>query len=183
MPTCDKCAQYFPNVLIIEGRHRNLSSRRFCLDCSPFGSHNTKDITAQGLREKSPISVRASICLRCRIEITEANAYKKSGKNYLLPYCRDCFNHNAHERQKKTRRLCVEHKGGGCAVCGYNRCVQALEFHHLESDLKENEISRMRGRAFENLKVELDKCVLLCCRCHREVHAGVVDLKDVIPAS
>lgn len=28
----------------------------------------------------------------------------------------------------------------------------------------------------ELLKKEVDKCILLCCRCHREVHAGVITL-------
>lgn len=183
MPTCDKCTQHFPNWIIVEGKHRNLCSRRFCLNCSPFGSHNTKDIRTEGTTRNTAPDKRVPTCLRCKIEINALNSYKKSGKNYLLSYCRDCFNYNAHERQKKTKRLCVEYKGGCCAVCGYDLYIQALEFHHLESDLKEIEISRSRGRAFGNLKAELDKCILLCCRCHREVHAGAVQLQNIVPAA
>ena len=169
MPTCDKCNQYFPNWVVIEGKPHNLCSRRFCLDCSPFGKHNTHDLTVP----------RVARCLRCHIEINQENAYKKSGKNYLLSYCRDCFNYNAHERSKKIKCQCIEYKGGGCSICGYNRCIQALEFHHLESELKEKHVSGMKSRSFERIKIELDKCLLVCCLCHREIHAGLIQ----VPAS
>ena len=177
MPTCDKCSQYFPNWVVIEGKPHNLCSRRFCLDCSPFGTHNTKDLTVPRTNELDV--PRSGHCLRCRIEINHTNAYTRSGKSYLLSYCRDCFNHNAHERQKKIKRQCIEYKGGGCSICGYNRCIQALEFHHLESELKEKHVSGMKSRSFERIKIELDKCLLVCCLCHREIHAGLIQVPAI----
>jgi len=29
--------------------------------------------------------------------------------------------------------MAVEYKGGKCEVCGYDRCADALEFHHNDS--------------------------------------------------
>lgn len=61
--------------------------------------------------------------------------------------------------------------GGCCHLCRYATCTEALEFHHVNPVHKNFEISR-RTSNFAAMKAELDKCVLLCCRCHREVHAG-----------
>lgn len=45
MITCGKCNKGFTNWLMLDGKYRNLSSRKFCLDCSPFGARNTRDLT------------------------------------------------------------------------------------------------------------------------------------------
>lgn len=76
------------------------------------------------------------------------------------------------KRRKKIRQMAVEYKGGRCHVCGYNRCIDALEFHHNNSSLKDFSISQ-KGytRSWAKVKEELDKCVLLCANCHREAHA------------
>ena len=68
--------------------------------------------------------------------------------------------------------MAVEYKGGSCAVCGYNRCIEALEFHHNNSSGKDFSISE-KGytRSWAKVKEELDKCMLLCANCHREIHA------------
>ncbi len=63
----------------------------------------------------------------------------------------------------------VEYKGGQCIGCGYNKCLEALEFHHLDPSAKEFEISDRRS--WEALTIELDKCVLVCANCHREFHS------------
>ena len=59
-------------------------------------------------------------------------------------------------------------------MCGYDRCVEALEFHHLDSSRKDFGISGQGyTRSWRRIREELDKCVLLCANCHREVHAGL----------
>ena len=77
-----------------------------------------------------------------------------------------------HKRRKKIRQLAVEYKGGQCEQCGYNRCIEALEFHHTNSSGKDFSISE-KGytRSWNRVKEELDKCEIHCANCHRELHA------------
>jgi predicted HNH restriction endonuclease len=77
-----------------------------------------------------------------------------------------------HKRRKKIRQMAVNYKGGCCEVCGYNRCIEALEFHHNNSSGKDFSISdKGYTRSWAKVKEELDKCILLCANCHREIHA------------
>jgi hypothetical protein len=73
--------------------------------------------------------------------------------------------------------MAVRYKGGKCVICGYNKCKECLVFHHLDPNEKDFSLS-MRGitRAWRRVKKELDKCILLCVRCHCEVHAGKLQL-------
>ncbi len=74
-------------------------------------------------------------------------------------------------RRQKVKELAVEYKGGECQNCGYNKCISALEFHHLNPDEKDFAISRDGNtRSWEKVKKELDKCILVCANCHREIH-------------
>lgn len=81
------------------------------------------------------------------------------------------------KRRRKLKEMVVEYRGGKCVLCGYDRCIWALDLHHVNESTKEFGLS-VRGmtRAWEKIKQEADKCVLLCANCHREIHAGVVKL-------
>ena len=77
-----------------------------------------------------------------------------------------------HARRKKVRQMAVEHKGGKCELCGYDRCIDAFEFHHNDSSKKNFGISE-KGytRSWGEVVKELDNCILVCANCHRELHA------------
>jgi hypothetical protein len=84
-------------------------------------------------------------------------------------------------RRKRLREQAVEYKGGKCIFCGYNRCQAALDFHHLDAKEKEFGISRDGiTRSWAKTVKELDKCVLVCSNCHREIHAGILQPSEVI---
>ena len=78
------------------------------------------------------------------------------------------------QRRKKIREMAIKYKGGKCAICGYKKCKEALEFHH-ETGRKDFGISR-KGytRSWKKVKKELDKCILLCANCHRELHSKII---------
>ena len=80
---------------------------------------------------------------------------------------------------RKTKLKAIEYKGGKCIVCGYNKSIRALQFHHLDPTQKDFGISGTT-KSFEKLKPELDKCVLLCANCHGEVHEGLLDINKFI---
>lgn len=76
-----------------------------------------------------------------------------------------------HKRRKRLRSMAIEYKGGKCIFCGYNRCPEALDFHHLR-DKKFGISAGGYTRAWDVVRAELDKCILICANCHRELHAG-----------
>ena len=74
--------------------------------------------------------------------------------------------------QRRLKEKAVAYKGGHCQKCGYSRCIGALEFHHLDPKQKSFSIGRMR-RAWDKVRIELDKTILVCANCHRELEAGI----------
>jgi transcription elongation factor Elf1 len=81
------------------------------------------------------------------------------------------------KRRKKVRVMLVEYKGGKCILCGYHKIIGALELHHIDSSKKDFGLSAHGlTKAWVKVKKEADKCILVCANCHREIHAGVVQL-------
>ena len=81
----------------------------------------------------------------------------------------------AHRRSVKARL--VAEAGGRCALCGYDRYLGALQFHHLDPREKRIGLShRGNALAIDTLRAEAAKCALLCSNCHAEVEAGVRQL-------
>jgi len=85
------------------------------------------------------------------------------------------------KRRKKVKLMAVEYLGGKCQVCGYKKCPEALDFHHKDETTKRFGIGE-KGytRSWEKVRQELDNCYLLCANCHREAHAGILQLPQEI---
>ena len=82
--------------------------------------------------------------------------------------------------RKRYKQRMIDAMGGKCQCCGYNKCQQALEFHHIDSAEKEKSISEYwyRNAKWADVIIELRKCVLLCSNCHKELHAGFTELPN-----
>lgn len=112
------------------------------------------------------------ICEHCK---SDFSVVKKHGGNNRT-FCYDCIPEGM-EKVSRTRRhqdLRTErsHKlklSLGCSRCGYNRCAQALEWHHPEGD-KKHDPSNAIKRSWEAYLKEIESCTLLCSNCHREEH-------------
>ena len=89
--------------------------------------------------------------------------------------------HNRQNRNRFTRRTKYKNiLGGKCEICGYNKCLNALEFHHKDPSKKEFEISgaiwgkkQYSGKYYTENQIieEVHKCMLLCANCHAEIHS------------
>lgn len=75
------------------------------------------------------------------------------------------------KRRKNLKIMSTQYKGGKCSMCGYDKCIDALEFHHLDPTEKDFSIaSSGYTRSWEKIRNELDKCMLVCSNCHKEIH-------------
>lgn len=88
---------------------------------------------------------------------------------------RDYSNQNQvlkdYRQRRKSRIIYV--MGGQCQLCGYHKCQDALELHHINPDEKDFSISSNWQKSWETTSREIQKCALLCANCHREVHGGL----------
>lgn len=85
--------------------------------------------------------------------------------------CKKCSADGVRRRRYRLKEKAVEYKGGKCEICGYDKCIDALEFHHKNPDEKDFGISSGETRSWGKIKKELDKCIMLCANCHREIHS------------
>ena len=63
--------------------------------------------------------------------------------------------------------------GGKCCRCGYNKCIDALEFHHTNQNEKEFKLGSGNTMSWKEYKAEVLKCILVCSNCHKEIHAKI----------
>ena len=80
------------------------------------------------------------------------------------------------EWRKRKKIELVKYKGGHCERCGYDKCISALAFHHLDSNQKDFAISG-KSYSIEKLKKEVDKCIMVCANCHIEIHDEIKENK------
>lgn len=87
--------------------------------------------------------------------------------------CTKCRSYQVSKRRDVVKQKAVEYKGGKCELCSYNKCIAALDFHHTDPEHKDFAISKDgHTRSWESIKAEIDKCMLVCANCHREIHDG-----------
>ena len=86
--------------------------------------------------------------------------------------CARCRMEAVIRRRQRVKVILVREAGGRCSLCGYDRYVGALAFHHLDPAEKRFGISRL-GTSLGRARAEAQKCVLLCANCHAEVEGGI----------
>jgi transposase len=91
--------------------------------------------------------------------------------------CIRCRSHYVSRWRRQMKAILVKEAGGRCRLCGYNRCIGALQFHHVNPAEKAFALSgNGMTRSLERVRKEAKKCVLLCSNCHAEVEAGIASL-------
>ena len=86
--------------------------------------------------------------------------------------CKKCQVNSVQKRREVIKQKAIDYKGGKCVKCDYNKCNAALDFHHIDPSQKDfNIAAKGYTRSWNKVKAELDKCILLCANCHREIHS------------
>ena len=73
------------------------------------------------------------------------------------------------------QRILKENKEVPCAACGESHPWQCMDFHHKNPADKEFTISAINGTR-EQLELEISKCYVLCCMCHRKIHSNLLTI-------
>jgi hypothetical protein len=163
----------------INGTIHHLHCRKFCLQCSPFKTHNTKNLINKEYKQVyiEKDGIKYKLCPECEqyLEINSENYYiTNSGKFHH--YCKPCGKKRASKSQKNMKLKSIEYLGGKCSICGYSKYYGSLDCHHKDPTKKDFSISDGRCYDFEKLKLELNKCILVCRNCHGEIHGGIITI-------
>jgi hypothetical protein len=112
-------------------------------------------------------------------EIVEMDCHRHGSSRFRLERrgiyrCLRCRSEYVSVRRRRIKAILVGEAGGRCRLCGYDRYVGALHFHHLDPGEKSFSLSQDGlTRSLQRARAEARKCVLLCSNCHSEVEAGV----------
>ena len=101
-------------------------------------------------------------------------AHYAAGQRGARWRCKRCVAEAVTRLHQAMRRTLIEEAGGACVLCGYDRCVICLHFHHVDAATKRFPMTMSTGKSMAAYRDEARKCVLLCSNCHGEVEAGLV---------
>ena len=96
--------------------------------------------------------------------------------------CLRCRTEHVTARRRRIKQVLVDEAGGACVLCGYDRSVAALHFHHVDPSTKEFHLAADGAtRSIARARAEARKCVLMCANCHAEVESGVATIPPQRP--
>ncbi len=162
MKKCKLCGKDFNIWIEINGIKKNVGKRKYCLDCSPFGKHNTRP-----LKFVKNYDNKYSICIECEKQ-KPLSEFGPKGKNRLESRCKLCAKEKRRKEIIEKKKKAIKYKGGKCIKCGYSKYYGALDFYHKNS--KYYIWNKLRKKNWGEIIKELDNCHLYCSRCHREEH-------------
>ena len=107
------------------------------------------------------------------VKICEICESKFETKSATRIYCYECsgestrINYESRKHQKtilrnSMKKQAIKLLGGKCCICGYNKCIDALEFHHKDPTKKEFKLGSGNTMSWKEYKKEAQKCMLLC---------------------
>ena len=152
---CAKCNKEFPNYMFVNGKVRNLHRRKFCLECSPFGAHNTCSVLTE-----------PRMCLHCGMKLIKRQKLFCDnicqGEYYYREYIQrwkaglENGTTGKYQTSKRIRKYLLEKYDNKCSQCGWGKVNPftqniPLEVHHKD------------GNYLNNDEENLD---LLCPNCH-----------------
>lgn len=116
--------------------------------------------------------METKICTKCGKELPlEDFHWRNKAKGTRRSECKNCHNAYVSAKNAQNREIILDiKKQQKCSKCGESR-YYLLDYHHLNPEQKEQNISRMMVKYnINNTLNEIEKCIPLCANCHREFH-------------
>ena len=177
---CARCGFSKPFSEFTIDRAQKGGLRTHCISCSSFHKRRWTNRLKTGVYEVDSVPnlhTKIDYCLIC------GRVFPGSGKKEVCGSS-VCYQSRNNLRAYKRISICQAYKdrlrGKGCICCGYDKCVNALEFHHLECR-KGCAISKISTLPKLRREIANYSIVVLCANCHREVHAGMIDEAQLFP--
>jgi hypothetical protein len=141
------------------GRQRNLSNRKYCLTCSPFGLHNTRILEPgeprpDELRPPRPLP-EAKRCPQCGLTKPIGHFYLQRAES-VHAWCKVCNTEHRKARFRQDRLAALMHYSNGdirCICCG-ERNIEFLGLDHIKDDGAEHrrQIGQVRHTIYSWLR-------------------------------
>lgn len=136
-----------------------------------------------GIRKRSSSRRQLALEARRRGETRFPSSCRFHGETAFLAFpggrsrCAKCNSEAVARCRRRRKETLALEAGGKCMLCGYDKHLQALEFHHTDPELKEFGIAQAGvTRSLERCRAEAKKCMLLCANCHAALEAGAITL-------
>lgn len=153
--TCIHCGKEIPYKIKRNGKLYYLSSRKFCIECSPLNKRNTRSYIIK-------LNDDESFCARCQKVKKINNFYKRKDNGKPFSYCISC--------QEKVKKLKFEEKleiiiqifGNACYDCGI---IYPTSVYNFYSEGNIFSINKAKNMSLGRLKKELEGYIMLCKNC------------------
>jgi len=155
MPICKNCNKEFPNKINIEGSWYNLTGRKFCIECSPIGSRNTRSYIIK-------LNDDEAFCSRCKKTKSKDEFYSRKNNGKPFSYCVACQSEVKNLKLEEKLDRIIQMRGGACQDCGNVFPAPVYEFYSEENIFH---ISKARNMSLEKLLLQLENYIMICKNC------------------
>lgn len=149
------------------------STKKYCSDECKNAMRRARWAENQQKKERQPTIMKEKVCPICGKTFRPKTAAANQ-----RTCCYDCMPDGIQLTRGAFLAKLKEQRGGKCIRCGYNKCLKALEFHHLDPSQKDFTISNDHFKLKEAVE-ESKKCILLCSNCHKEFHDNLWKLDEL----
>lgn len=150
---CHNCKEIIPSKIKIKNKIIRLTSRKFCLKCSPLGSRNTRQYIIE-------INDNESYCPRCQ-EIKKIDEFYNIN-NRIASYCKMCQQVVKKIKAEEKLHNLIELKGGSCVDCGFVYPIPVYIFYDGKQKFP---LSKIQHLSINKLTEQLKNYFLVCRNC------------------